>query len=288
MSSRYLFIDNNDITSTELLSLWNNPRYADMTVTVADEKYSLHKMILGMRSLYFDRLFIFHKDISEVTFDKNAKIMKNILRWIYGDEIIIPHNKYAEYLEITDYLDIKILYRYLINCFPLNISTEDFLKILTHGGNAVVELLKECNLHAMSFNRIIDTLPTVIEYITEDIMQTLIDICAAIHVYQNFIHVMNRWYQFHGKKLSYKGIPSTLRCEFDIDSYQMVDIMEYPQDVPLSTYNIHIEYPYIDSTTVTASLFDYCSIFPGQESKHILLTASEYTNLLPPNNNIIT
>lgn len=98
-------VANLNILPVEMLKL---AKYADVTLICGTSKIRAHRIVLAVRSTYFQEYFKRHGKATEIVLDVDFDDLKCIILYMYQGVIVIPGDRKASFLKIAKQFNVSI------------------------------------------------------------------------------------------------------------------------------------------------------------------------------------
>lgn len=114
------------------VEILKSAKYTDFTLICGDSKIRAHKIVLAVRSSYFQEYFKRNEKATEVVLDDDFEDLKCIILYMYQGVIVIPADRKASFLELGKKFSVHIDEK---NIFDVRTRMEKF----SGNGNAAQE-----------------------------------------------------------------------------------------------------------------------------------------------------
>lgn len=98
-------VANPNILPVEMLKL---AKYTDVTLICSASKIRAHRIVLAVRSAYFQEYFKRHGKATEIVLDVDFDDLKCIILYMYQGVIVIPSDRKTSFLEIAKEFKVSI------------------------------------------------------------------------------------------------------------------------------------------------------------------------------------
>lgn len=113
-------VENLNISLVEILM---SAKFTDVTLRCGESKLKAHKVLLAVRSQYFEDYFKRNGMVTEIELKVNFEDLKSIILYMYQGVIVIPVDRKASFLELAKLFSVNISE---INIFGVRTRMENF------------------------------------------------------------------------------------------------------------------------------------------------------------------